>query len=262
IPPKKLVLGYGKPIHDYQQIATVRWKALDIPETSHKNPPEGIPIDDGWGIYFTSTMHIPATGRYGFALTSDDGSIFWINETRILNNDKPHKMSAKTAIRVLEKGSYPIAVWYYQAFPDRYGIEFKAKYLGPPDVDSTVVEIAAPVNVEERSLVVADSVLNFANNSFAINEQAVAVLKNLAKAIEKSTATEITIVGHTDATGSAASNMLLSEKRASAVAAALQRQLSTEEVRVIIVGKGEEEPIAPNGTAAGRQQNRRVVVYW
>ena len=68
----------------------------------------------------------------------------------------------------------------------------------------------------------------------------------------------ITVVGHTDSKGSEAYNMKLSEKRAEAVAQALRTHLNVGEDRVLSEGRGELDPIAPNDTAEGRAENRRV----
>ena len=67
------------------------------------------------------------------------------------------------------------------------------------------------------------------------------------------------IQGHTDSQGSAPLNLRLSEKRAVAVRDYLVRQ-GIDTTRLDAVGFGEGEPIATNKTAAGRQQNRRVVI--
>lgn len=65
----------------------------------------------------------------------------------------------------------------------------------------------------------------------------------------------ITVVGHTDSDGSAASNVTLSQRRANAVAQAL----GSMGVNISgATGVGESYPIASNGTAAGKAQNRRV----
>lgn len=66
------------------------------------------------------------------------------------------------------------------------------------------------------------------------------------------------VQGHTDNTGSAASNMKLSQKRAQAVVDRMVK-LGVPKDRLTAVGKGQEEPIADNDTEEGRAQNRRVV---
>jgi OOP family OmpA-OmpF porin len=65
------------------------------------------------------------------------------------------------------------------------------------------------------------------------------------------------VSGHTDSQGSDESNLLLSQKRAQAVADYfISKGIAAE--RVESFGFGETQPIADNNTAAGRQENRRV----
>ena len=70
----------------------------------------------------------------------------------------------------------------------------------------------------------------------------------------------IQIEGHTDSKGSDAYNRQLSQRRAQSVMQYLAQKLGVPHDRLIPVGKGESEPIADNGVAAGRQKNRRVQI--
>jgi len=72
--------------------------------------------------------------------------------------------------------------------------------------------------------------------------------------------THLTIVGHTDSTGSAEYNMGLSQRRAQAV----QQYFNSHGVipeRLAAEGKGEAVPRANNSTPEGRKLNRRVEIY-
>ncbi len=66
------------------------------------------------------------------------------------------------------------------------------------------------------------------------------------------------LAGHTDNTGSDALNMRLSKDRAESVRSYLVSQ-GANASRIEATGYGEGQPIATNKTAAGRQENRRVV---
>ncbi len=84
-------------------------------------------------------------------------------------------------------------------------------------------------------------------------------LENLATSLKNNPQTNISIVGHTDATGSDSYNQGLSERRAAAVKAYLVSN-GVGSGRLTTVGKGESEPIGDNATADGRSQNRRVEI--
>ncbi|MCG6896888.1 MAG: OmpA family protein [Thiocapsa sp.] len=69
--------------------------------------------------------------------------------------------------------------------------------------------------------------------------------------------TELAISGHTDSTGSAEHNQLLSERRAGAVQAYMESDGVIPE-RISARGYGKSQPIASNETDEGRRLNRRV----
>jgi outer membrane protein OmpA-like peptidoglycan-associated protein len=84
-------------------------------------------------------------------------------------------------------------------------------------------------------------------------------IDRLARFLKESPDRTVNIEGHTDSTGSQELNMVLSQRRAEAVKAALMER-GVQGDRVAAVGKGPDLPVATNETPAGRQQNRRVVV--
>jgi outer membrane protein OmpA-like peptidoglycan-associated protein len=106
--------------------------------------------------------------------------------------------------------------------------------------------------------------LTLANEvSFDVNSATVkpTFKPSLAKVAEvlKSYDSQMTVVGHTDSTGSESYNQQLSERRAEAVRAELIRDGVPAE-RLSAMGRGENEPRADNSTSAGRAQNRRVEI--
>jgi len=83
------------------------------------------------------------------------------------------------------------------------------------------------------------------------------VLNSVVLVLKEYDKTIIEIAGHTDSTGSEASNQKLSERRAASVGNYLTAQ-GIDSRRVVPQGFGARSPIASNTTAEGRQQNRRV----
>ncbi len=83
-------------------------------------------------------------------------------------------------------------------------------------------------------------------------------LGNLADQMRKYPSANLVLEGHTDSTGSAAFNKKLSKDRADAVMRVLVDEYDIAAERVTTEGYGEDKPIADNGTAEGRAQNRRV----
>jgi outer membrane protein OmpA-like peptidoglycan-associated protein len=70
---------------------------------------------------------------------------------------------------------------------------------------------------------------------------------------------KILLIGHTDDTGSSRLNADLSERRARAVAAYMEKHGIPQD-SLYFQGAGESYPIADNNTEAGRAQNRRVEI--
>ncbi|MCG7899929.1 MAG: OmpA family protein [Candidatus Thiodiazotropha lotti] len=85
----------------------------------------------------------------------------------------------------------------------------------------------------------------------------VEILDSVALVLNEYKSTMIEVAGHTDSTGSESYNQRLSQQRAQSVSEILNRN-GVAGVRIDTVGYGESQPIASNGSAAGRQQNRRV----
>ena len=92
-----------------------------------------------------------------------------------------------------------------------------------------------------------------------LNARGQSAVAELATYLKNNPDRNVTVIGHTDSTGSAKFNNKLSRERAEAVKTALVSDGIPGE-RIATTGRGESEPIASNGTAQGRQKNRRVVV--
>ena len=84
-------------------------------------------------------------------------------------------------------------------------------------------------------------------------------MRNLAASLGKFPNTDILVVGHTDAVGTADYNQGLSQRRATAVVNYLIAQ-GVSSARLRTAGRGEMEPLATNDTETGRQTNRRVEI--
>ena len=99
--------------------------------------------------------------------------------------------------------------------------------------------------------------VSFATGSSEIEPRLYPTLDNIARTLNEYPASTVTVLGHTDSVGDAESNRQLAERRASAVANYLaQRGVSRN--RMVVQGRGEDQPIADNSTEGGRAQNRRV----
>jgi OmpA-OmpF porin, OOP family len=95
-------------------------------------------------------------------------------------------------------------------------------------------------------------------NSAVVRPESYGALRDIAAVLKDNAALKVTIVGHTDGDGDAAQNITLSHKRADAVRDQLVRLFGIDATRLQTDGKGSGQPVAPNTTATGKAQNRRV----
>lgn len=100
----------------------------------------------------------------------------------------------------------------------------------------------------------------FATGKADVEPESRPVLKEIASTLTKHADLKILIEGHTDNVGAAASNLTLSGARAAAVKAALVSEFGVDGARITTKGFGDTKPAAPNATAVGRAQNRRVEI--
>ena len=100
----------------------------------------------------------------------------------------------------------------------------------------------------------------FDTGSYQLKSAVYPVLDALAEEMTKSPQLRIKAIGHTDNTGSAQLNQTLSVNRANSVVQYLAAK-GIDASRMLTEGRGFNDPIADNSTAAGRAQNRRVEVF-
>lgn len=102
--------------------------------------------------------------------------------------------------------------------------------------------------------------VSFDTNRYEIKSNLRPILDRFATTLNQNPVTTVTIIGHTDSTGTDAINNPLSVNRAAATRDYLvARGVATN--RIAIDGRGSREPIADNNTVDGRAKNRRVEIY-
>jgi outer membrane protein OmpA-like peptidoglycan-associated protein len=121
------------------------------------------------------------------------------------------------------------------------------------------IEGAKVERIGEGIKITFESGILFAVNSSTLTTGAKTEVQKLSKILVKYEDTNILIQGHTDSTGGTEMNQQLSERRAAAVAT-YAKTLGVAGPRFTTVGLGEEQPVADNSTAEGRQLNRRVEI--
>jgi outer membrane protein OmpA-like peptidoglycan-associated protein len=125
-----------------------------------------------------------------------------------------------------------------------------------------VVTHAKPSQTPDRKPnVTLKSDLAFGFDSATLSPQARSAVEHVARQVRDNGLTgKIYVDGYTDDLGSQAHGLVLSQRRADAVAHYLGSQLVGVPVTIVSTGHGESRPIADNATSQGRQANRRVTI--
>jgi len=97
----------------------------------------------------------------------------------------------------------------------------------------------------------------FNTGSYQLMKKSYSPLNEVAQILKDNPTLQLDVEGHTDITGDATKNQVLSENRAAAVKAYLVAQ-GVEASRLTSAGYGVDRPIADNKTSAGKAKNRRV----
>lgn len=120
--------------------------------------------------------------------------------------------------------------------------------------------VAVTQTADNRLKLDIPSDISFAVGRSDIQPNFRTILDTFATGLVNNPASNVTVIGHTDSTGSDAVNNPLSLNRAASVRDYLASR-SVSSSRVAIEGRGSREPLVANDTAANKAKNRRVEIF-
>lgn len=116
------------------------------------------------------------------------------------------------------------------------------------------------VNQAEQKIIddaLKNRIIEFESGSAILTDTGNKILDEMVVALTKVGAKKVKIIGHTDSSGDANKNTVLSQERATAVQNYLvSKSISVD--RLSTAGKGSSQPVADNSTTEGRKKNRRI----
>jgi BNR repeat-like domain/PA14 domain len=71
-------------------------------------------MDTNYAFIFKGFLTIPGDGKYTFYLVSNDGSVLYLDDHELINNDGAHSMQEESADISLLKGKHKIVLKYFQ----------------------------------------------------------------------------------------------------------------------------------------------------
>ena len=88
------------------------WDRIDVRATQSAWE-DGLP-SDRFAVSAEGLLHVPASAIYEISLSSDDGSILFLDGVPLVDNGGLHGMRAKTAVVPLAAGYHPFRVEYFE----------------------------------------------------------------------------------------------------------------------------------------------------
>ncbi|MCF6444393.1 OmpA family protein [Nereida sp. MMG025] len=193
-------------------------------------------LPEGWPIRVLAAIEALAEVNNGSVRVSADRVEVRGNtgDTRSRAN-----ISRILADKLGNQGTFQIDVLYKEALDPIASI---------PTAEECVTEITG---------ILAQKKITFEPGSSNIDASARDTIDKIAELLKTCVDARVQIAGYTDSQGSEELNARISQDRADAVRTALVTRRITP-ARLEAVGFGEANPIADNGTEAGREANRRI----
>ena len=255
IPEDWLEEGYGPHVDYFDKLGQVTLDSLMVPKSRTRDQyfPR-VPYPTRFGIIFHSEVQIAQRGCYEFYLESDDGSILWISDSLIIDNDKPHRMTIKRDSIMLSKGQFPVKLWYYSAFHTEFGLIFRSRALP----DSSYCQGFKP---RQELLTFDANAVFFEFDSHIISEEGRHVLDRMCLELNGRDFNHILVVGYTDNVGTKEYNKALSQKRAESITAYMKTKITKPGISFTAEGRGVYHPGSEYQNSAEQLQHRRVEIY-
>lgn len=118
------------PVFDGKGIGAVYTTALNVPKRSFMAGFPGVTTRFEWfAIDYKGEFYVRVPGKYHFILTSDDGSILYVDDKVVIDNDGTHASQTLTGAAQLTAGPHQLRLAYFQG--PRYEVALEL-WIAPP----------------------------------------------------------------------------------------------------------------------------------
>jgi outer membrane protein OmpA-like peptidoglycan-associated protein/tetratricopeptide (TPR) repeat protein len=148
--------------------------------------------------------------------------------------------------------SFSVAKAGYLFYSNTFDLRKPRQFYNPYELEIALRPVKAGAEMNLYNIY-------FETDSFRILNESEPELHNLVKFLKENPTLHVEIQGHTDDTGLAEKNRILSEKRARSVVEYLVLN-EIDKKRLQWNGYGENRPVATNDTPEGRRMNRRTTI--
>jgi hypothetical protein len=123
-----------------QPVGSIYTPALCVPARSFDEGFPGVTERFEWfAIDYRGSFWVSEPGTYRFSLESDDGSILYIDDKRVIRNDGQHSTLEKDGHVGLKAGAHRIRVSYFQG--PRFHVALVLQVQGPKDEQMRVMSL-------------------------------------------------------------------------------------------------------------------------
>lgn len=256
----KLVVNSNHGDADYSEIMEFRALGKQLTQTALPTNLSGTYSSGPYGNFHVQQDGAQLSGCY----EHDSGLVQGGLEAHLMRLNWHQANSKGPAIMVLKRDGKSFEGWWAEEGSNEWVANWDLKKISDkvgscPNWNPK----AASGNIVATQLAAEGHVriygINFDLDSDNLRADAKPAIDELLSALKANPSWHVGIEGHTDASGNAAHNLDLSKRRAASVKAALVVAGIAAD-RMTTTGFGQAKPVAPNDTAIGRAQNRRVEV--
>ena len=135
--------------------------------------------------------------------------------------------------------------------------KLEAEAKAAEEKDKLEAEGQAKAAEEKIKAIITHENINFKVNKAILTPASITTVEHISAILSKYPTINVEISGHTDNTGNADYNLVLSQKRVDSVKAKLI-ELKIDNNRLKAIGYGANQPLVSNDTKENRHKNRRV----